>query len=178
MGQPLPLPTLLSQLLVAFTIEFDNEAEHRMAHRTTAHGISAANALHAPWLISMVMWFNCMQHLSDGPIALRELERRARTPTNLHGMQRWGYILVSDQAADPFDFRPQPRRARSMVRATPAGDAARQVWAPLFAAIEERWRGRFGSIEIDALRNAALTILRQLDPLLPDCMPILGYGLR
>ena len=30
-----PLCTLLSQLLVAFTIEFDNEAEHRIPHRTT-----------------------------------------------------------------------------------------------------------------------------------------------
>jgi len=25
-----PLPTILSQLLVAFTIEFDNEFEHRL----------------------------------------------------------------------------------------------------------------------------------------------------
>jgi hypothetical protein len=30
----IPLPTLLSQVPVAFTIEFDDEAEHRMAHRT------------------------------------------------------------------------------------------------------------------------------------------------
>jgi hypothetical protein len=32
------LPTLLSHALVAFTNEFDNEAEHRMPHRTTSHG--------------------------------------------------------------------------------------------------------------------------------------------
>jgi hypothetical protein len=31
----LPLPTLLSRLLIAFTTEFDNEAEHRLEHRTT-----------------------------------------------------------------------------------------------------------------------------------------------
>ncbi len=30
-----PLPTLLSQALVAHTIELDNEAEHRLPHRTT-----------------------------------------------------------------------------------------------------------------------------------------------
>jgi hypothetical protein len=29
----LPLPTLLSHLLVAFTIEFDNESEHQLARR-------------------------------------------------------------------------------------------------------------------------------------------------
>lgn len=177
MGQTLPLATLLSQILVAFTIEFDNEAEHRLPHRTTAHGISAAGALHAPWLASMAMWFNCLQHLGDGPIPLRELERRARTPTNLHGMQRWGYILVTNDSGDPFDFRPQPRRATSTVQATAAGQTARQIWAPLFAVIEERWRDRFGSIEIAALHNAAKSIATQLDPHIPDCMPILGYGL-
>ena len=31
----LPLPTLLSQALVAHTIEIDDEAEHLLAHRTT-----------------------------------------------------------------------------------------------------------------------------------------------
>ncbi len=35
---PPPLPTLLSQALVADTIELDNEAEHRLPHRTTRHG--------------------------------------------------------------------------------------------------------------------------------------------
>jgi len=177
MGRPLPLATLLSQILVAFTIEFDNEAEHRLPHRTTVHGPSASGALHAPWLVSMAMWFNCMQHLGEGPIPLRELERRARTPTNLHGMQRWGYVLVTSKSGDPFDFRPQPRRATSLVQATAAGQVARQIWEPLFAVIEERWRGRFGSIEVDALRDSARVIVQQLDPQLPDCMPILGYGL-
>lgn len=178
MGQQLPLPTLLSQILVAFTIEFDNEAEHRLPHRTTAHGVSAPDALHAPWLVSMVMWFNCMQHLGDGPILLRELERRARTPTNLHGMQRWGYIMVTNDSGDPLDFRPQPRRASSRLQATAAGQVVRQTWAPLFAVIEDRWRDRFGGIEIDALLDAARAIAAKLDPHLPDCMPILGYGLR
>ena len=176
MGQPLPLTTLLSQILAAFTIEFDNEAEHRLPHYTSVRGVSAANALHTPWLVSMVMWFNCMQHLGDGPILLRELERRARTPTNLHGMQRWGYILVTSDLAGPA-LRPQPRRTTSVVRSTAAGEAARQIWGPLFGVIEERWRERFGSLEIDALRDAAKTIVKQLDPQLPDCMPILGYGL-
>src|SRR5260370_32121794 len=37
---PLFLSALLSQALVAFTIEFDNEAEHRLPHRTTDHGRS------------------------------------------------------------------------------------------------------------------------------------------
>jgi hypothetical protein len=50
----LPLATLLSQVPVAFTIEFDNEAERQMPHRTSRHG-STPGSLHAPWLVSLVM---------------------------------------------------------------------------------------------------------------------------
>jgi hypothetical protein len=50
----LPLSTLLSQVLVAFTIEFDNESERLMQHRTTNHG-STNGAGQGPWLVSMVM---------------------------------------------------------------------------------------------------------------------------
>ena len=47
MERPLPLSTLLSKILVAFTIEFDNKAGHRMQHRTT-HGRSALGTMPAP----------------------------------------------------------------------------------------------------------------------------------
>lgn len=49
----LPLSALLSQTLVAFTIELDNESEHRMQHRTTAGGGKRGR-----WLRSLV-WSNC-----------------------------------------------------------------------------------------------------------------------
>jgi hypothetical protein len=42
-----PLATLLSFAVVAFTIEFDNEAEHRLPHRTTSHG-ATPNSLPKP----------------------------------------------------------------------------------------------------------------------------------
>jgi hypothetical protein len=51
----LPLPALVSQALVAFIIEFDDEFERRMPHRTTNHG-STPGAHDAPWLVSMAMW--------------------------------------------------------------------------------------------------------------------------
>ena len=128
MSRPLPPTALLSQLLVAFTIEIDNEAEHRLPHRTTAQGKPASAALHSPWLVSMVIWFNCMQHLGDGPIALSELERRVRTPTNLHGMQRWGYISVTNKTDAAPTRRPQPARATLNGAGHPAaGQLARQT---------------------------------------------------
>ena len=61
----LPLPTLLSHALVAFTIEFDNEAERQVPHWTTNYG-SAGGSREATWLVSLVMWPNCMQHIGDG----------------------------------------------------------------------------------------------------------------
>lgn len=38
MGHRLPVSALLSFALVAFTVEADNEAEHRLPHRTTRGG--------------------------------------------------------------------------------------------------------------------------------------------
>src|SRR5579875_2197863 len=83
-----PLSALLSQALVSFTIEFDNEAERRMRHRTTLQGGRG------PWLVSLVMFSNCMRFVTESGITVRELEALAGTPTNLHGMQRWGYIRI------------------------------------------------------------------------------------
>jgi Mn-dependent DtxR family transcriptional regulator len=148
---PLPLPALLSQALVAFTIEFDNEAERRVPHQTTNHGGTPG----APWLVSLVMWSNCLQFLSGEGITARELERRARTPANLNGMQRWGYIIVGPD---------------KLIRATPAGRKAREIRQPLFDVIERRWNAH-------QLREWLEAFVNQIDLDLPDCLPILGYGL-
>jgi DNA-binding MarR family transcriptional regulator len=169
----LPLPTLLSQALVAFTIEFDNEAEHLLPHRTTRHG-SKPGSLHAPWLVSMVMWTNCMRFVGEGGVSVAALEKLARTKTNLNGMERWGYVTVE---RDPSDTRPRPPRSAWLIRATGAGRAAQEVWRPLFGSIETRWQERFGKSEIDDLRESLRALVRLIDANLPDCLPILGYGL-
>lgn len=173
MNGTLPLPTLLSHALVAFTIEFDNEAERQMRHRTTRHG-ATAGSLHAPWLVSMVMWSNCMQFVEEEGLSVRELEGRARTKTNLAGMERWGYITVGP---DPGDRKAKPPRSAWLVRATAAGRKAREIWQPLFGVIEKRWRERFGIGEIEELRKELSAVAGRLDPALPECMPILGFGL-
>jgi DNA-binding MarR family transcriptional regulator len=173
MHECLPLPTLLSQALVAFTIEFDNEAEWQMPHRTTRHG-SKERSLHAPFLVSMVMWSNCMQFVGEERVPVRELERRARTTTNLPGMQRWGYIVLEP---DPTDRRPKPPRAGWLVRSTSAGRKAQAVWRPLFGTIEKRWQRRFGQDKVGQLRKSLWAVVNQIDLELPDCLPILKYGL-
>ena len=169
---PLSLSALLSQALVAFTIEFDNEAEHRIPHRTTNFG--AASQGDGVWLVSMVMWENCMRFVTDEPITVGELLRLARTGTNLDGMRRWGYVTIDGTAKKIHKGRPGPD---AVLRATARGLRARQIWRPLPGLIEQRWLERFGAAHMARLRDSLLAVVSQLDPGLPDCLPILGPGL-
>ncbi len=170
---PLPLSALLSQLLVAFTIEFDNEFEHQMPHRTTKYG-SMTNSPGAPWLVSLVMWSNCMQFVGTEGVTVGELLRLAHTTTNLAGMQRWRYIVV---APDPTDHQSKQTLPDTLIRPTPAGRQAQKLWQPLFGVVEERWQSRFGKDEFAQLRTSLATLCSQCASELPDCLPILGYGL-
>ena len=145
----LPLSALLSQVLVAFIIEFDNEFERQMPHRTTDHGRTQGQGK-VPWLVSMAMWSTCMRFITADGITVRELTRRARTGTNLPGMQRWGYITI---APDPAGTRPKPPRSGWVIHATASGRRAQQIWLPLTGAIEERWAARFGADNIAALKR-------------------------
>jgi DNA-binding MarR family transcriptional regulator len=168
-----PLPTLLSQALVAYTIEFDNEAGHLLPHSTSEHGATAGSGP-KPWLASMVMWCNCMKYVGPDGVQLGEMERLARTPTNLAGMQRWRYITITPGPNDRDGKRPGPD---AVVRATEGGRKAQEVWGPLFGVIDDRWRQRFGEHAITDLRAALSAIVDRVDLELPDCLPILGYGL-
>jgi hypothetical protein len=145
MGSPtasggLSLSALLSQVLVSFTIEFDNEFEHQMPHRTTNHP-SSSPSRQGPWLVSLVMWSNCMRFVDEKGVAVREVERLVRTQTNWSGMERWGYIIVRPDETGP---RPKAPRSEWMVRPTAKGRLAQQIWRALFGAIEVRWGVRLG----------------------------------
>ena len=120
------------------------------------------------------MWENCLRHVTDQPITVGELETRARTGTNLDGMRRWGYITIDGTARKIHKGRPGPD---AVLRATAAGLRAREVWLPLPGLIEQRWRERFGTGQVDQLRESLVTVASQLDPGLPDCLPILGAAL-
>ena len=153
------LSTSLSQAFVAFNIECDNEAEHRIPHWTTMSGKRPG-----VWLTSGTMWWNCMKYVGEEPVSVKELTRLARTATNLRGMQRWGYITVD----------PTPPK---LIRATARGLRSREIWATLPGEIEKRWENRFGKAAVDRLREALYAIVSQFDLDFPDCLPILGYGL-
>ena len=166
----LPLSALLSQALVAFTIEFDNAAELQMQHRTSRHSPSDRGV----WLTSMAMWLNCMRCVGVEPITLGEVRRRARTDTNLDGMRRWGYLTVEPGPGDP---RYRAQDGKLVLRATQPGMQAREIWQPLTGAIEQRWVDRFGADDIGRLRATLAQLAGQFGTWLPDCLPILGFGL-
>jgi hypothetical protein len=120
------------------------------------------------------MFENCLRFVTDQPITVGELQTLARTGTNLDGMRRWGYITIDGTAKKIHHGRPGPG---AVLRATARGLQARQIWLPLPAVIEQRWAERFGAGPIGQLRQALLAVAGQLDPGLPDTLPILGQVL-
>ncbi len=153
---PVPLSTPLSQLLIALTIEFDNELDHRLAEAGLGHRLP----------ISMVMWSNFLRFVGDG-ITVGELPEasgipKSRTLSTLGGMERWRYVFVG---AKPTGAAPKSKRdgwgsARALkpewfVRPTPVGEKVQEIAPPLFGEIEQRWEQRFGAGAVDELRRAS-----------------------
>jgi hypothetical protein len=135
------------------------------------------------------MYANCLRHLPDEGITIAELVGRARTATNLDGMRRWGYVTFTLDPGDPSIAPESPHSGRArvhrsarpkpdtVIRPTAWGIAARDTWRSVTAEVESRWRGRLGDADFAALRTALVGIVAQLDPHLPDCLPILHHGL-
>jgi len=115
-----------------------------------------------------------MRYLAGEPMTAGELEARARTRTNLDGMRRWDYLTIDGTARKIHKSKPGPD---AVLRATAAGLRARQVWPSLPARVEQRWRDRLGADQAGRMRGALVGLVRQLDPGLPDCLPILGEAL-
>ena len=162
-----PLPALLSQALVAFTIELDNEFEHRMPHRTTWGPAAGAPG---PWHVSQVMWANFLQFVPPGGVPFREVAALARL-VNLAGLQRWGYLVI---APDGAAGGPPPPRQDWLVRLTPAGRQAQQAWRPLAGEIEQRWRERLGAVDFGWLRAGLGAVAARAAAGFPPYLPVSG----
>lgn len=82
-----PLSASLSQALVAYTIELDNEFELRMARA----GYLGAR-------LSLIAWANRLRFVPDEGISFRELAIRSASPHDrlkwqLGCLERWGLYL-------------------------------------------------------------------------------------
>jgi hypothetical protein len=173
MPDELPLCALLSAAFVAFTVELDNEFEHRMPDHGSTARKARGERLRGPYLVSVAMWANCLRHVSEDGVTVAEVARLARTHANLDGMRRWGYVTLDGAGRGGGARRSGPD---SILRLTAVGRRAHEVWAPLPAEIETRWETRFGSAAVDRLREALSSVGETL-PGLPDTLPILRYGL-
>lgn len=161
-----PLSTLLSQALVAFTIEFDNEWEWRFVGGKKPKMTRT----------SMVMWSNFMRFADTDKVTVREISSRAGYPEgklhpSLHGMTRWGYVTVDSKAQKSGE---KSFKLDWLVSATTEGLRAANVWKPLAKEIELRWENRFGNIEMAKLRNALKTVIKQFEIKLPHYFPVLN----
>jgi hypothetical protein len=108
-----PLSALLSQILVAYTVEFDNEFERRMSEA----GDPGAG-------LSLIAWHKVMRFLNDNGISVENLERQATALTPVKGglacLERWRFVTLRP---DPTDTRPVPRTFHRM-----AGRELRDGW--------------------------------------------------
>jgi hypothetical protein len=158
---------LCSEVLVAYTIELDNEAEHRLPHRTTRDDDSDPRG-EASWLVSYPLWANVLRYLGDEVVSVVDLESRARTSRLLlGGLRRWGYVGLRSPQGEKL----QKPQNDALVRATRQAHRAGEVWRDLPAEMDERWRSRFGDEAVDRLVSSLGTIHRALaiDP--PGYLP-------
>jgi hypothetical protein len=161
------IAALASQVLVAYTIEFDNEFERRM---------SEAGYSGAP--LSLTIWSILLRHIPEAGVAVSELIPQAaaapeRVRMQLGCLERWGYIFL--QAPPGKEMRIARHRTGGeqrdgwgsgrgirgewKIRLTPEGQQATVIWPTLFQKIETRWESRFGKAAIGRLRKSLETIV-------------------
>jgi DNA-binding MarR family transcriptional regulator len=163
----LPLSTLLSQVLVAYTVEFDNLSELALPHHTTD-----AHEPHpdTPWLVSYFCWANVLQYVGPDGLTVAALRERARTThLLLEGLRRWRYLRVIPAEGQALT---KPIAATTLIRTTSHGRQAQDVWRALPAVMEERWRARLGDDAVERLHRALATVFVRLpiDP--PAFLPV------
>jgi hypothetical protein len=154
--QNLPLSALLSQALVAYTIEFDNDSEQRMSRA----GYPGDH-------VSLVLWANVLRFVPSEGISVGELQKNSlatepQLKQFLGCLERWGFIKFTN------DTKPQARRKgwgsgrgitlKWIVHLTRMGKTAASTCPEVWEEIEARWKSRFGSDYVElypSLQNIA-----------------------
>ncbi len=158
----LPLSALLSQVLIAFTIELDREVN--LTRTTASVGTTAP---------SLAMWSNVLRFVGEQGVDKRRLPALSGVSKSvIHTMvaclERHGWVVVEPGPSD--------NRAK-IIRLTARSRKLRKVWQPLLADVEMHWEKRFGKDEIEKLRESLEAVVGQLDnelPHYPMAMPNRG----
>ena len=159
-----PLSALLSQILVAYSVELDCEFERRMLQTPSRSA-----------RLSLVIWLNLLEFLADGPVSVRTLASRAltaegRVTAELGCLERWGVVALQPGKRAGFGSG-RGIRADWPVRLTASGETAVRIWPDLIPEIDARWSKRFGD-DTARLRCALEAIERQIDLELPQGLPV------
>jgi hypothetical protein len=181
-SSPLPLSALLSQTLIAFTLELDNEFERQMLE-AGYRGIG----------LSLAVWSNLFRFIGEEGITVGDLTTLASGPSHhmLPCLERWRFLTFTPPESEPPLRTKSHRRIPGLtvrdgygsgrdirrnwiVRLTPKGRQAKAVWPSLFDEIEGRWRTRFGANDVHNLRGPLEKIVNGLDIELPDGLPALS----
>jgi len=165
----LPLSTLLSQALVAFTIEADQLFESRMPHCTT-ESRKRGEPVAGPWLISMPFWANGLKHvdrdgMTVGELSDRELIAARFLQGNNPGLVRWGYLRLM-----PGGGKSKKLDRDWTVVPTANGLLAQRTWAPIPGEVDAMWRQRWP--DVAPLRDALDRVISAADRELLDHLPV------
>jgi hypothetical protein len=168
-ASPAPLSTLLSQALVAHTIELDNEFEQRFADAGGGARVT-----------SLTMWATLLRFVGDG-VTVRDFVAAVGLPkrqalSRLGGVERWRYVSMAGSASGKREGYGSARGTRDEwgIRYTEAGERAATIWPTLPDEIESRWRKRFGASELDDLVGALRAVDEATETALPDFLPVAG----
>jgi hypothetical protein len=159
-----PLSGLLSQILVAYTVELDGEFELRMLPTHTRGA-----------RLSLVIWLNLLQFLVHEPVSVRTLASRAvttedRVKAELGCLERWGVVALQPGKRAGFGSG-RGIHADWPVRLTASGETAVRIWPGLIPEIDARWSNRFGD-DATRLRRSLEAIEHQIDLELPQGLPV------
>ncbi len=159
-----PLSALLSQILVAYTVELDGEFE-RLMLATQTRGAR----------LSLVIWLNMLRFLAAGPVSVRTLAAHgltgeAHATAGLGCLERWGVIVLQPGKRPGFGSG-RGIRADWPVRLTASGETAVKIWPGLIQEIDRRWSKRFGE-DAAKLHRSLQAIEQQLDLELPQGLPV------
>ena len=158
-----PLSALLSQILVAWTVELDCEFERRMLETP-----------HRGARLSLVVWLSLLRFFGGEQVSVRTLASRALTADEqvkhqLGCLERWGFILLQPGERAGFGSG-RGIRADWPVRLTASGEMAVKIWPELIPEIDARWSKRFGD-NVTRLRGALEAIEHRIDIELPWGLP-------
>lgn len=161
-----PLTALLARVWVAQTIEIDNAFE--------AKGAAAGLGRH--FRISLPLWTNGLRHIDDDGITLGELRSRARAACNIGGLERWGWITVGTPGSRREGYGTSRHLVGDTVlRLSPAGVRASELWPRAVAEVEERWRERFGDEHVTELHAALTDVVTPMPWSPPEVSPADGF---